>query len=360
MMKRFVIASTLKPVDDVRAFWKIGSSLASTNRFEISIIGNSVQKSSSPKGITFIQYHLSRSNYLKRIFIRYQILLRILTIKPHYLAITTHELLLVGILTKIILGSKLIYDIQENYSRNAKANGNIGMLLSYFISIKEKCGAYFIDQYWLAEKCYQKELGFLKKNFTVVQNKALNIDAIRSEKDTMRILFSGTISDYSGARQAMKVMKNLCESCPTARGIFVGQVHDQKLIAWLQQYLISTSNIELILSESAIPYEVILDKIKWATLGIIAYRPNKINERKVPTKLYEYSRYQLPYLVQENTIWSRVGNKLGGAISVNFNDKLDMINADFIHNSNVTFPLTYPENDTWEVEAVKIIDSIKG
>ena len=44
MKKKIVIASVLKPVDDVRAYWKLSQSMAKTNKYEVNIIGNDGKK----------------------------------------------------------------------------------------------------------------------------------------------------------------------------------------------------------------------------------------------------------------------------------------------------------------------------
>ena len=352
-----MITSVLKPVDDVRAFWKIAQSLAKTNKYEINIIGNEGKKESEHEKIQFHAHDIDRTALLKRFLIRYTILLKILKIRPSLLIIATHELLIIGIVAKLLIGCKLIYDVQENYLLNASMNGVIGKIMGQLIRVKERITSTCIDHFWLAEKCYQDELPFVKTRFTIVENKAFEYPIRQSEDQNIKALFSGTISNYAGAKIAMKIMKHLSSNHPDFEGVIIGQIHDSKLKIWLETEASQYPNIELVTSTKPISYDEILERIKWANLGIISYLPNEINENKIPTKLYEYSRYQLPYLVQENTLWSQVGEKLGGAIPMNFNNLNPEDLMEIIKNSTHSFPNVYPKTDTWEHELEKIISS---
>ena len=84
-------------------------------------------------------------------------------------------------------------------------------------------------------------------------------------------------------------------------GCIVGQVHDPKLEHWLQETCQANEKIELHLSKDPVPYEEILERMKWANLGIVGYAPNKVNRHRMPTKCFEYSRYQIPRLVTSST-----------------------------------------------------------
>ncbi|MEM6643677.1 MAG: hypothetical protein AAF616_11915 [Bacteroidota bacterium] len=348
MNKKIVIASVLKPVDDVRSYWKIAQSLRQANKYEINIIGNASKSIKQESKITFHAHRLRRTQYLKRIAIRYSIIQKTLRIKPDLLIISTHELLMCALVLKCITGCKTVYDVQENYARNASMNGVFTQVIGHLIRLKEIILAPFIDQFWLAEKCYEMELSFTCNKSLIIENKALVQEKIPRSFLKMKALFSGTISEYSGAKVAMQWMQFLHSKYEKFEGIFIGQIHSQALLRWLKKEAQKTNKIQLICTTDPMPYEQILEKISWANLGIISYLPNQINESKFPTKLYEYSRYKLPYLVQEDTKWQKEGSRLGGAIPVDFKgppgEKYRIKHEAF----ESLFPSTYPTEDTWE------------
>ena len=359
MKRTIVIASTLKPVDDVRTYWKFAQSMIKTNKgkYDVNIIGNEGKKDSAYEDIHFHTHRVLRNQMLKRVLITCQVFVKIWKLKPHILIITTHELLFASFVLKLMRKCHLIYDIQENYALNATLKKHtLGWLLSVWIAEKEKYFSRFVDHFILAESCYKDQLHFLDKRFTIIENKAIE-QPTKTKKQTneLRILFSGTISQYSGALSAMQIMIHLTKENPGAKALLIGQIHDKKLHEELKRMIKAEERIELRASQKPVAYEEILSAIRWASLGIIAYQPNEINKNKIPTKLYEYTRYRLPYLVQRDTLWSGVGAKLGGAIPVELENPDLSLAAKTRERSNHLFPKSYPKVDTWEFESQKLI-----
>jgi len=357
MKTKIVIASTLKPVDDVRAYWKFAQSMVKTNKgkYDVNIIGNEGKKASLYEDISFHPHRLVRSQLLKRLFIGFRFFVKVWMLKPDILIVNTHELLFPSVLTRMLRKCYLIYDIQENYSYNITLEkGLLRRVFSYWILIKERILAIQIDHFILAEVCYANQLSFLGNSYTVIENKAISRQ-IPNRSDHINLLFSGTISRYAGAVSAMSIANNLSKKNPEIEVLFIGQIHDHKLHETLKKWANENDNVHLKVSFSPIPYEEILSAIDWATLGIISYQPNFVNQDKVPTKLYEYSRYKLPYLIHKNTFWETKAKKLGGAIPV------DIANPDigFILNKHTKadnlFTIPYPEENTWEYESMKLI-----
>ncbi len=359
MIRKIVIASILKPVDDVRGYWKIAQSMSKTNKYEVNIIGNTGKKEPKYSNILFHCFPVRRNQWIKRATLRFKILLRSIRINPDILVITTHELLLVAIYMKIFTGSKIIYDVQENYRRNITLNSSLlSKIYSYLVAIKEDLLCSYFDHFWFAEKCYREELKFGKGNYSIIQNKALDIPINRNTAVTNRILFSGTISYYSGIKTAIKIIKELIKIKPETEAVIIGQVHDHKLYSWLEKESQKCKNIQVRLSFDPVPYDEIIEKMEWANLGIITYHPNEINQNKIPTKLYEYSRYRLSYLVQENTLWSKVGNRLGYQIPIDlYQPNISKILVR-LKESRRTTPKSYTYTDTWEYESAKLLNSI--
>ena len=103
-----------------------------------------------------------------------------------------------------------------------------------------------------------------------------------------------------------------------------------------------------------------LDAMDWASLGIIGYQPNKINKHKVPTKLYEYSRYQIPYLVQKDTLWEQKSMELGYCIPVDL-ESVDIASIENTYNKIKDSDFKpYPKESTWEYESKRLISLINS
>src|SRR5699024_4005215 len=102
-------------------------------------------------------FHFKRNN-LKRIFASWKYYNLLLEVKPSIIIVTTAELLIVSVVYKILFGSKLCYDVQENYYRNIRYTHTYPKLirngLAWIVKAIENCSDKWIDQYFLAEECY--------------------------------------------------------------------------------------------------------------------------------------------------------------------------------------------------------------
>ena len=95
-MKRIVIASVLKPVDDTRMSEKIGCSLAEAGH-EVHICGFSTLAKNQSKAFWHPLSHFSRIS-LQRLMAPFVLYRKIKELKPELLIITTHALLTVALL----------------------------------------------------------------------------------------------------------------------------------------------------------------------------------------------------------------------------------------------------------------------
>ncbi|MEQ8627732.1 hypothetical protein [Ekhidna sp.] len=360
MKKKIVIASVLKPIDDVRAYWKLSQSIAKTNKYEVNIIGNVSKKEPSYENIKFHSHPIRGSQWIKRWFLRLKIMFKVLRIKPDILIITTHELITVSLLARLLIHCKVVYDVQENYYLNLIGiNPNtLKKIYANLVRLKEKFSRIFISEYWLAEKCYSKQLSFVKSKNEVIENKAYEVAIERNANKEIQVLYSGTISHYGGIDRAIIFYKELVKSEPDASLKIVGQVHDTKLKLKLENEANKLPNLSLHISYDPIPHPEIIQAISNASVGVIGYTPNRINGGKIPTKLYEYSRYRLPYLVEQNTPWSTIGESIGGAIPVDFNDISIEKTLKILRNPDRLFKNAYPKNATWEHESSRILTSL--
>src|SRR5690242_19334192 len=114
---KIVIASILKPADDVRAFEKMAMTLAAEGH-EVYLIGMPTTTPVTPQNIRFIELIPFHRLSWRRLVAPLRVMKKIREVKPELLIVNTHELLIVGLLNRILFGTRIIYDIQENYYQN--------------------------------------------------------------------------------------------------------------------------------------------------------------------------------------------------------------------------------------------------
>ena len=186
-MRKVVIANILKPIDDVRTYEKIACSIAKTNKYEVNIIGNWSKKESSNPNIKFLPHHVRSNELLKRFLLRIGILFKVLRTKPSVVVVQTHELLFISLIWKLLIRSKIVYDVREDYKKNIKYLSKIFQPLKWFLSnsirLKEKVSYLYIDMFWIAEKCYLNDIDLPKNKTLILDNRATEQSRKRIQLD---------------------------------------------------------------------------------------------------------------------------------------------------------------------------------
>jgi len=361
--KKIVIASILKPLLDPRHYERFALSLAKTNKYEVNIIANGEKKPNTPD-IRFYSNGIPGRKLTHRLKLRWKTYYHIIKIRPHLLIVCTIELLPFAFFYSRITRCKLVYDVQENYSLNFKYLLEYGFLHKAFLSplvrVIEHMSRRFVDHYFLAEKCYSEQLEFINTRFTILGNKTVleevNKPSQDIQKSKLRFLFSGTVSAYAGIHKIFEIIECLKVSGLDFQFTIIGQVFDPHISAKLMN--IQSSEIHIKVSESPVPHASIIEEIKQADIGVVAYQSQIVNAHKVPTKLYEYVAYGLPYLIEKDSYWWKVGKKLGGAIPIDF----DALSAESLIKALNTKPTSADAADRnealWKTEEGKFLTSI--
>lgn len=183
----------------------------------------------------------------------------------------------------------------------------------------------FVDHLICAEKSYPEEIKFDKDRISTLENKLLpnapSPDPTPwSNGENLKMVFTGTLSEYSGVFNAIDIFSRIHLVYPQSSLTIVGSYHDQAIASRLISVNKQVSNIQLQISHEPIDHDDILKAIHKSNLGIIGYQPDKVNYNRIPTKLFEYAGMGLPYLIYDHPYWTERCLELGGAIPINFTD----------------------------------------
>ncbi len=328
MSKVIILSSILKPWNEVRIYERMARSINRLDDVEIHVSGTPPDSEFKPEPTIFPHELFATKNRkrsrLKKGLETFRIWKEL---KPDLIIITTPELIPWAVLLKLFSSVKVIYDVQEHYQKNITFQrvyvGWKKQLLLLTIWIIEHQLGKLMNGYFLAEKSYLHQLPFKHSLCAIVENKTANITIEEPLKDKDLLLFTGIISDYSGIRQAVEIYKKLKANHFDLRLRIAGFSYNNDHIVWLKEEAQKDSSIELIGINKFVDHHIIVESILKASLGIICHEYSELSSERIPTKLYEYSHYQLPFLVQEHTTWSEVGTALGGAIPMNFESPLE-------------------------------------
>ena len=336
-IKKLVIASVLKPVDDTRMYEKFSISLAKTNKYEINIIGFSTKKMSMPKNINFHPLFTFHRLSLQRFIAPFSYFKSLIRIKPDLIIATTYELLLPSIFYIWIWKGKIIYDIRENYAKNVIYNHGVPQPIRYIwaliIGSIERITHPWIAHYILAEKGYQKELRFIGNKFTVIENKVLFLEGLqRSLKkesdhrmatrrmDEIKFIYSGTITKIYGIYQAIKLYLDIRKFISNATFTIIGHFPYKEDFVLIRSIAKENSSITVKGGLAPVPHSKIMDEIAYADFGFISHQPMASIENCFPTRIYEYMAFQLPFILQNYPLWTTYCQPWDSAIIIDYNN----------------------------------------
>jgi hypothetical protein len=357
--RRIVLASVLKPVNDIRMFEKLGITLSEL--YEVHIIGFPA-RTNVTKDIYFYPLHVFNRLSLRRLLAPWTILARVCRIRPHIFIITTHELLLPGVLAKWITGCKLIYDVQENYYRNIRYQDGFPLpirpILAWWVKLKESLLKPFVDHYLLAERAYQAEMSFPPGRFTIIENKLKKPPSLprdHQDKSIIRLLFSGTLSESTGVFTAIALADALHHIDPRIRLTIIGYAPLNLTYERIHDITRDKNFVTLIGGDKLVPHHDVMHAIAAANFGIISYPPNPSTENSIPTKLYEYLGSKLPILLINNATWVNRCAPYPAAVvfdahQLDAKTLLKMM-------SETVFYRSEPDDVYWQSEADRLLDS---
>jgi hypothetical protein len=309
-LRRIVVASVLKPVDETRMFEKFGLSLANQGQFEVHIIGFPAKVfPAKPDQIYF--YPISSQPFKRLSWQRaaapWKILRKIITLQPEAVILTTHELLLIAAFARLIIRCRLIYDVQENYFRNILYTHafpfGIRQVLAICVRLKEIVLSPIIHHFILAEKGYVQELRFARPSI-VLQNKVTKSIADTYRKSAgsgyTHILFTGTLAQSTGVFEAIEIVRGLHEVDPAFHLSILGCCASQKEFNRLTNLAQQHTFLSFKGKTQPIPHHEILVAISQADFGIVYYPQNPATLCSIPTKVFEYTALNLPVLIRHN------------------------------------------------------------
>ena len=323
--KKLVIASVLKPVNDSRNYEKTAISINKSGNYQVHLVGQKVQELPMGGPILFNPLFSFQRASIKRFWVGWTFLRYLFRLHPSVVIITTAELLIPAVFFKMIKGGKLFYDVQENYFRNLWYTNSFPPVLKHIMAVNVRMAEYltrpFVDQYILAEKNYEKEFSFSKGKIIVVENKLPELSVVRKRKEeegSIRLLYTGTISQSYGVFEAIELAKKLHILDQRIRLTIAGFAAEKVVLEKLKERISGFDFIVLKGGDKFVPHREILNLIVSSQIGLIPYRPNKSTENCIPTKLYEYLAHRLPYMISKNPIWHEITEQYKAGIEIDF------------------------------------------
>ncbi|MDO8965817.1 hypothetical protein [Algoriphagus sp.] len=351
-----LIASTLKPILDVRAFGKLALSLGETNKYRLFIIGFSPKR---PTSIHEFRFYSSMSHFdsrVDRLLAQGRFMFRLLKIRPKILICCTYELLPIASFLKSIVGYKIIYDVQENYRANLDLNPSLSINQKTKASnlIRKAESVHGIDLFLLAEKCYTDEMPE-KQPYLILENKyqgQIKKTGPKSfeGKNKIRFCITGTITPAFGTWDAIRWFEAILKSYPEAELEIVGHCPVDSFQKQLLDIARGIPNLILRIDRNPIGHSELIAVIAKSDFALLPYQNHTGIRDKMPTKLFECAALGVPVLISPNVKWEDFLAEFGGGYCLDF---LDLPQAG--DNLNAALSLTFftgmpTDNILWKTE----------
>jgi glycosyltransferase involved in cell wall biosynthesis len=351
-----LIASTLKPILDVRAFGKLALSLGETNKYRLFIIGFSLKRPTSVPDFRFYSSMTHFDSRVDRLMAQGRFLVRLLKIRPKILICCTYELLPIASFLKSILGYKIIYDVQENYCANLDLNPSLSINQKVKASnlIRKAESVHGIDLFLLAEKCYTDEMP-KKHPYLILENKYQG--QIKKTgpktfegKNKIRFCITGTITPAFGTWDAICWFEAILKRYPDAELEIVGHCPVDSFQKQLMAVAKRIPNLILRIDRIPIGHSELLEVVAKSDFALLPYQNHTGIRNKMPTKLFECAALGVPVLISPNVKWEDFLAEFDGGYALDFLDlpqAVNQLNAAL----SLTFFTTMPTEDIlWTTE----------
>ena len=348
-----LIASTLKPVRDIRAFEKLAFSLGETSKYRLNIIGFSDEKPADEGKYRFFSSMSHYGSKVDRLLAQVRFAKKLLDLKPKLLICCTYEYLPLASFFKSFLKYRLVYDVQENYSKNLDLNPSLNGIKKKWASylIRKAEGVKGIDLFLLAESCYRDEMPD-KAPFLILENKyqgaIKEVSQVRLDPTkNLKFFITGTLTPAYGTLEGLTWFQKILEAYPHFHLKVIGHCPLDAYKIQLLQQAANCPQIHLEISNTPISYYRIEQVLINSDAALLPYVTHPAIQEKIPTKLFECAALGIPVLMTRNPKWEKFFNSYQGGIAVDFLDKENVLTT-FQHALDQTyFSTSVPESVLW-------------
>jgi len=351
-----LIASTLKPIMDVRAFGKLALSIGETNTNSLFIIGFSPKRPISLPGFRFFSSMRHFDSRLDRVLAQFRFLFRLVQVRPILLICCTYELLPIASFLKPLLGYKLVYDVQENYVLNLSLNPNLSKKERKNVAslIQKAESVSGIDLFLLAEKCYAGEMPE-KKPYLILENKFAGEPKEQKPiqlkgKSAIRCCITGTITPAFGTWDAVEWFREIIKIFPDAELIIAGHCPLISFSERLKEAAKEIPNLSLRINQNPVDHEDLLSVISKSDFALLPYQNHEAIRGKIPTKLFECAALGIPVLISPNPIWEIFLAEFHGGFVIDFLNLSKAVEQLQTALSYTFFTSTPPTSILWKTE----------
>lgn len=311
------IFTSVHPWNDVRIFYKQATSLAKRYSVELHAPAEFDKKIINKLTVRGLPLWENKRNRVKTFFI---LLKRIWRSDADIFHFHDPELIVHGLILKIFRRKKVIFDVHENTIQLIKDRSWISYFykkpLSLFYLGLEKLAAILFDKIILAEESYRT---FIPNNSEVILNFPLASKIVKDQEKRTDAIYVGGVLKERGAFELLKIANYVVDDIPTFLMKIIGPVGNT-LLYELKKYIEINNLKNNIIITNTIDHNLAMEEVNKAKIGLAILHPIGNYLNSLPTKLFEYMKYGLPFIASDFEYWMRFFNGKKSGIFVPFDN----------------------------------------
>jgi len=294
MARKVCILTTVHPPFDTRVFHKEAKTLARAG-YEVVLIARHA-RSETVDGVRIIALPEPRGR-LSRIF---ALTLRALRLAVRENADVYHfhdpELIPAGVMLKILMGRRIIYDVHEDYAKQLLSKPYIPLALrcpvAALVGAVERLSARFIDcavtAFDVTENLSRYRIARGVRNYPIVSLFPENGER-PGDKKSFDVVYVGALFKTRGITEIVRAMEHVAPERDvrlTLCGTFSPQSYRYEIE--------NLKGFERTRYMGIIPHESVPDVLSKADAGIVCLHPTPNYIEAIPVKMFEYMAAGIP------------------------------------------------------------------
>ncbi len=317
-----MLVSVQKPFH-VNIFHRQAMSLAK-NGYSVTILAQS-DKKETMRSIRIFGIGKAK-NRLHRILRTWKLFVRAFKEKADIYHFFNPELLLWGIILKLVTGKPVIYGAHEHFPDAILIKNWVPPIFRKFIAkaidIYERFFSKFVDCIIVTDYEIRKRFDKINKKVILLFNfpKLEYFKFSKKEQKRVKqklIIHAGSISKERGGDMMIEMIKRVKMKIPEIKLILIGKFDSDPYNFWFKNRIRELSLQDTISILGPVPYEKITNYIRKAFIGLSLLQPVSKFKKNIPQKIFEYMACGIPVVASDLPSTSSFINESKCGILVN-------------------------------------------
>lgn len=368
-MKKIIILSSVHPWNDSRIYHKeIRTLLRAGYRVDYYAIEGT--HDALPDNPCLTVTLLPRRGLEKRFLTWRYFLQEVKRKQPDVVHLHDPELLFLVPQIKKRTRAKIIFDMHEDFPSALKSKRIMGfsvpnVCIKRIASVEKKRLAQ-VDAILFAEQYYKEHY----VDVAVQKEDVLNYPFLKEELavddkfDVTTLVYAGAIHEIRGFKEMLGVASMLRQRGHVFQLLIIGQVPEH-LRVWSADYL-ETKGLEgMVQLKGRLDLDALNGYYEKSDIGLALLHPEPNYLKSLPTKLFEYMSFGLPYVASDFPLWRELMMETGSGIPVDVKDISGIADAIELLLHEQGMYTDYMENGrrahisrfNWQHEADKLLET---